>query len=287
MSMPDKRLNPYRDDIAADFLKGQVESRSFTEGVKHCIKAPLANLHHEPSSTSAIDSQALMGDCFTVFEEKNGWSWGQLQSDGYVGYIESVFLDQWTVPPTHRVNVLRTFLYPGPNMKLVSQGFVTLNAGVNITSFEGDFARTMQGHYIFKEHLSPWSTPLAYDYVKIAELFIATPYLWGGRSSIGIDCSGLVQMSLTASGKPALRDTDMQERTIGVPVEFSDDLSGLKRGDLVFWKGHVAIMASSSTILHATAHHMMTFKEPLAKADKRIQERKNLKISSIRRLKPE
>jgi hypothetical protein len=284
MTLPDKRITPYREDIAADFLEGQVPSERFVKGEQFAVLNAVTSLYPKPSRMAVIDSQALMGDCFTVYEQKDGWAWGQLASDGYVGYLPLDAIGPWKGDPTHRVNVPRTFIYPGANIKLPVLGYVTLNAGVRVLGFDGDFARTSIGHFIFKEHLSPWNTPLTYDYVEIAERFISTPYLWGGKSSIGIDCSGLVQMALHAVRKPAPRDTDMQEAALGFAVPVERELANLKRGDLVFWKGHVAIMTSQLTIVHATAHHMMTFVEPLAKAERRIREKTGNGISSIRRM---
>lgn len=280
----DRRLHPFREDLAAESLREKVSATAFTQGTLKSVRASLVPLHRAPDRTSLMDTQILMGDSFTVYEEKNGWVWGQAGSDGYVGYIPADTLGPWNGEPTHRVNVLRTFYYTEPDIKAAVLGFLTMNAGVQIKQFEGSFAQTSQGYWIYAQHLSPWHKPLSDDFVSIAEQYIKTPYQWGGKSSIGIDCSGLIQMALAAIGIFAPRDTDMQEKDLGHIIEWNSDLSGLQRGDLLFWKGHVAVMTSPTTMLHATARHMLTYTEPVVQAEERIRVRKGIPLSCIKRL---
>lgn len=281
---PDPRIHPYRLDIAADFLKGRVDAKEFVSGTRYSVSSVLTGLYRRPDPDAPMETQLLKGEGFTVYEEKNGWAWGQAETDGYVGFVPIKSLSFRQNEPTYRVNQLRTFLYRYPDMKKRVYDVVSLNARVYIEAFEGDFARTNEGFFIFSEHLSPITQPLEKDYVAIAERFSGTPYLWGGKSSIGIDCSGLVQTALTVCNVPAPRDADMQEKALGESLQVAKDFSNLQRGDLIFWKGHVALMVSPNEIFHATAFHMSTFKECFFGAEKRIRETKGEPITSVKRL---
>jgi cell wall-associated NlpC family hydrolase len=117
------------------------------------------------------------------------------------------------------------------------------------------------------------------DFVAVAERFLGTPYLWGGKTNYGLDCSGLVQLALTACGIRCPRDSDMQERALGALV----DMKNLRRGDLVFWKGHVAIVRDPKTFLHANAFHMAVAVEPIAEAIARIAGAGS-EVTSVKRL---
>jgi cell wall-associated NlpC family hydrolase len=219
----------------------------------------------------------------TVYDEHEGWAWVQLHDDGYVGYLPSEALGEAGPEPTHKVRVIRTFLYPGPNLKLPDHGHLTLGSKVAVAEVQGDYARLATGGWVFAAHLGGLDAFEA-DYVGVAERFLHTPYLWGGRTSLGIDCSGLTQTVLAFAGIKAPRDTDMQERELGTPVAAKPDLSGLLRGDLVFWKGHVGLMMDETHFIHATGHSMTVMIEPLAVAEERIRRTSYGPISAIRRL---
>ncbi len=226
-------------------------------------------------------TQALMGETAKVFEEDNGWAWVQLEGDGYVGYVNAKALSADISAPTHRVAVPSTFLYLKPNLKTQPATVITLNAQVTVAGTEESFSKLSDGRFAFSDHLKPvgkWDA----DFVTVAEMFRYAPYYWGGKSMHGLDCSGLVQLALEACGIPALRDSDMQEESLGEPV-LVNDLTGLRRGDLVFWDGHVGIMADSATLLHANGHHMMVVAEPLEIAVERIA-RLYGHITSIKRI---
>lgn len=279
----DRRITPFRADLADEKLRGQVEAERFVTGTVQRVIATAAFLHRHPARDAPVDTQAIFGESVTVYDEHEGWSWVQLHDDGYVGYLPSETLSAAGAEPTHKVGAVRTFIYPGPNLKLPNDGYLTINSKVSVTGIEGDYARLATGGYVFAPHLTPLHAKVA-DYVSVAEQFLHTPYLWGGKTSIGIDCSGLAQISLTAAGIKAPRDSDMQEQQLGAAVEVKPDLSGLKRGDLVFWKGHVGLMIDETNFIHATGHSMTVMIEPLSVAEERIRRTSYGPISTIKRL---
>ena len=281
----DRRLNAFRPDLADAVLRGQVEADRFVEGRLEQVAAAIADVKRAPQHDGALDTQILHGACVRVFEtDREGWCWAQALDDDYVGYIAAHDLTSRIAEPTHRVCVARTFVYPGPDMKLPPVLALPLRAALSVVSDDGRFARLASGACITSHHLSALDAPPAADFVSVAESMIGVPYLWGGTSPLGLDCSGLVQLSLACAGQTVLRDTDMQECCIGTRVEIGSDLSGLKRGDLMFWKGHVGIMRDAQTLLHANAHHMLVASEPVAEACARITAKSFGEITSVRRL---
>jgi cell wall-associated NlpC family hydrolase len=202
-------------------------------------------------------TQALKGERVTVYDRNSeGWAWGQLNSDGYVGWLPDGALSKPKGPPTHKVTALLTFAFPGPSIKLPPVETLAMGASLTVQREQGSFAVTREGWYLPRQHLDPIDHR-APDFVAIAERFVGAPYLWGGKSSLGIDCSGLVQVSLTAAGTGCPRDSDMQQDGLGRELN-PQEAKTLRRGDLIFWKGHVAIARDADTIVHANAHHMMT-----------------------------
>ncbi len=272
----DSRTTPARPDLAASSLRGKVDASAYAEGEACHVTTGSAPLRRAPRPDAPLDSEALMGEVFTVYERAEGWAWGQLRRDGYVGYMPEIALAQGAGRITHRVNVLRSFCYPGPSMKLPPVDHVSFGSGLDVMSVIGDFAVTAQGHHVWAGHLAPVAG-FATDFVAIAEMFIGVPYLWGGSTSLGLDCSGLVQGALAGCGINAPRDSDQQERALGTVLNVGhnsgENLAGLQRGDLVFWRGHVGIMRDKDTLLHANGHHMLVASEPLRDALERIAER--------------
>lgn len=278
----DPRLTPARPDLAAKHLEGKVTAARFAEGTEFEVFDPIAPVRREPSHDAVLDTEALKGERVTIYDrDAEGWAWGQLKADGYVGWFPDIALVQPRSAPTHKVTALRTFAFPGPSIKLPPVESLPLGARVEIVKTDGGFVVTSQRHYLPMQHVASLNTNEA-DFVAVAERFVGTPYLWGGRTSLGIDCSGLVQTSLAAAGITALRDSDMQEASLGTtlpPSQWQD----LKRGDLIFWKGHVAIVRDNTTIVHANAHHMATAIEPTQAAIARIKAAGS-DVTSIRRL---
>lgn len=279
----DLRLTPARPDLAARHLEGQVEARAFADPLPMRVVAPSAPLRREPRPDAALDTEALAGEAVTVYEQHEGWAWGQLGTDGYVGYLPDDALRPDVAAPTHRVSALLSHVYPGPSIKLPPLALLPMGSAVVVAGEAGDFLILAEGGHIWRGHLKPHGA-VEPDFVAVAERFEHLPYLWGGKTAHGLDCSGLTQLSLAAAGIFAPRDTDMQENVLGTALAFDDSLAGLKRGDIVFWKGHVGIMTDAETLLHATAYTMSVYREPLRVARDRILEKSFGAITSIRRL---
>jgi cell wall-associated NlpC family hydrolase len=278
----DRRLTPVRADLAAEHLRGLVDAPRYVEGRGMRIIAASAPLRRAPDPDAPLETEALHGESVAVYDEQNGWAWAQLERDQYVGYLPAAALGAPSAP-THRVAALRTHAYPGPAIKLPPRMALSLGAELKIVAHEGDFAISDDGLYLWSRHLTELGAREP-DYVAVAELFLETPYLWGGRTSEGVDCSGLVQTALRAAGVAAPRDSDMQEATLGEPIAIDDPDAPLKRGDLVFWKGHVGILRDSQTLLHANGWRMKTVSEPLMEARKRIAANGGGEVTSGRRL---
>ncbi|RWQ20566.1 NlpC/P60 family protein [Mesorhizobium sp.] len=273
MTARDARLHAFRSDLADARLKGEVAADRFVAGRPVRISAAVADIRKAPRPDAGVNTQALFGDDVLVFEDAEGWAWIQSERDGYVGYVADTVLGGRDHAPTHIVSVPRTFLYPGPDLRLPLSGQLSMGSAVTVTGA----AETRGTHYallpsgaaVISGHLRPLGEPAA-DYVAVAEAFLGTPYLWGGASGFGIDCSGLVQLAMHMAGRQVLRDSDMQAATIGEPLDPGPDLAALRRGDLVFWKGHVAVMADPETMIHANGHTMLVSREGFRQAVARI-----------------
>jgi hypothetical protein len=277
----DPRRHAYRGDLAAEHLRGTVEAERYAPGEPRQVAAPSLPLRRAPRFNATLDTEALHGESVTVYEEREGWAWVQLHHDNYVGYMPSEGLVPVTAAPTHRVSVLRTYVFPEPDSKIPPQAMLSLNARLAVAEPAGRFLRLENGGFVYARHAVPMGEH-AEDFVTVAEAFVGTPYLWGGRTSVGLDCSGLVQLAAAAAGHTVPRDADMQAAEIGHAIEWQEGAS-LMRGDLVFWEGHVGIMTSAEDFLHANAHHMAVEIEPFEEAKARIKAA-GFAITGVRRL---
>ena len=193
----DPRVTPVRPDLAAAHLRGQIEASRYAEGRAARVIAASAPLRRGPDPNAPLETEALHGESVTVYDEQEGWAWAQLERDRYVGYLPGAALGAPSTP-THRVAALRVHAYPGPSIKLPPRMVLSLGAQLRIAAREGDFAVSEGGLYFWSRHLAELGSREP-DYVAVAERFLETPYLWGGRTSEGVDCSGLVQTALTAA----------------------------------------------------------------------------------------
>ena len=279
----DPRLIPARADLAAKDLEGKVEAARFVEGRAFEVIDPHTAVRAAPAPDAPLLTEALEGERVTVYDlNAEGWAWGQLAADSYVGWLSTNALAPVGAPATHKVSALRTFGFPGPSIKLPPLEALPLGARLAIARVEDRLAVTRSGAYVPLPHLAPLDF-IEPDFVAVAERFLGVPYLWGGKTALGIDCSGLVQVALTAAGHVSPRDSDMQEGALGAPVADAEREVRLRRGDLVFWKGHVAIVRDPGTLIHANAFHMAVALEPLAEAVARIRAAGS-EVTSVRRI---
>ena len=254
----DARVTLARADLAARALQGLVPAAAYADPAPHGVIVPAAALRRFPDLAAEQLDQVLFGEIFEVLDEQDGFAWGQSRRDGYVGFVERAALAPAAALPTHRIAAIRTYAFAEPSIKTRAFGPYSINALLRIEARDGRFAKAVGAGWFVEDHLSPIGRFEA-DPVAVAERFLGAPYLWGGRESLGLDCSGLTQQALLACGIAYPRDTDQQQQ-LGQPLSAGE----LQRGDLVFWKGHVAMMLDAERIIHANAHHMATAIEPLS-----------------------
>ena len=270
--MSDRRLTPANGRVAAMHLAGQVAAERFVAGEPRVLLRPVTDLCKAPDG--ARDRQLLRGAPVTVFEDHDGWSFVQA-ADGYVGYVPT---DRLGPAPDHShfVGTPATHAYAEEDFKSPEVMALPLGARVTVLDERRKFFETDAG-FIPKKHLRPMDQPFD-DPATVAQLHFGVPYLWGGNSTRGIDCSGLVSAGMTLCGQSCPGDSDMQQ-SLGVATNEPP-----QRGDLFFWKGHVAMMVDTDTLIHANAHHMAVAYEPLAQAIARIEAQGDGPVTAHRRL---
>lgn len=265
MDEPDPRLTPARPDLAADHLRDRVRAARYAAPRRKVAATPVAPMVGAPDGDAPVVSQLLLGEGFDVYDSADGWCWGQAARDGYVGYVPSACLDAPGPDPTHRVTALQAPVFDAPDIKSRPVGAAPLGALLAAGRDAPGFLALAQGGYLCVQHAAPLDAPWP-DWVGVARMFLHAPYLWGGRTVGGLDCSGLIQIARQAAGRDCPRDSDMQAAAPGRDVA----PGATRRGDLVFWRGHVGVMAGPRLLLHANAFHMAVVVEPLADAEARI-----------------
>ncbi len=271
----DPRLTPARPDLAADWLAGRVSAERYAPAKRLVAATATAPVTATPDADAPMTTELLCGEGFDAYETGPSWVWGQGE-DGYVGYAPAACFAPEAARRDTRISTLTAHVYPEPDIKTRPIAALPFAARVAAGSAEKGFRPLAQGGWVVEAHLAPAADPEP-DWVTVAERFLGAPYLWGGRSAAGIDCSGLVQIARAAAGLPCLRDSDMQEAAPGRTPK------RLRRGDLVFWKGHVGVMTSPTLLLHANAHHMTVVREPLAEAEARIAAKGGGRPTAFRR----
>lgn len=266
----DRRLNAYRPDLADEALRGQVQAERYVTGTLSRVAVAVADLRPRPDLACGVDTQVLLGEEVYVFERAHGWAWIKAALDGYVGYLSETALSAIEAPATHWVIAPRSFLYNGPDLRFPNAHAISMGSRLTVVG-EAETRGTRyftlsDGRSVVANHCASIGEPAGADYVAIATRFLETPYLWAGRSGLGIDCSGLVQLAMQMAGLEAPRDSDMQAAGLGSPITREE----LRRGDLVFWKGHVGIMEDEATLLHANGHTMNVARENINAAIERI-----------------
>lgn len=293
----DKRVTPAREDVAADYLEGRVHAARYVRGTAHQVTASVLPIRRTPEPDGAQETQALFGEVFTVYDEADGWAWGQAAIDDYVGYVAVEGLAAPASVPTHRVSALRTYRYPEPDLKSSPLGLLSMNAKLAVTgeSEDGLWLSETRGGWVFAGHAAPMPDA-ARDPVAVMEAFVGAPYFWGGRESLGLDCSGLIQLGYELAGIVPPRDADMQELWFRAPQRGETlwqsedggdwrDVS-LRRGDLVYWPGHTGVMTDETYMLHANATGMAVTRDALEPFAAHLADEKDNPVTRLVRPKP-
>ncbi|MEC9346107.1 MAG: NlpC/P60 family protein [Pseudomonadota bacterium] len=260
-SLPDPRRHPLRDDVAARYLEGRIGPRRFADPVRRRVARTTLAMRRTPDAGAMQVSELLLGEDVDVYEEHAGWCWVQGTLDGYVGYVEATGLSEPDAAPDHRVSARLSHVFPAPDIKLPPLTHLTLGARIRVLERNGRFARVDAGGWMIESHLRAIDRPED-DLVTVALRALDAPYLWGGRSTLGLDCSGLVQVSAQALGVDCPRDSDMQAAELGTACPVPESWNNLRRGQVVYIPGHCMIADGAGGLVHANATHMMVTHEP-------------------------
>lgn len=254
----DPRVTLARGDLAARPLEAIVSAERYADTRRYVCAEPAAAIRRAPDPDAEQLDQLLFGEGFEVLEARDGFAWGQARRDGYVGFVESDALKPADGAPDMKVSAVRTYAFAEPSIKSRALGPYSLGALLRVEALEGRFVKAFGAGWFVREHLAAIGA-FETDPADVALRYLGAPYLWGGRESLGLDCSGLTLQAFGACGVALPRDTD-QQQAAGYGLAEHE----LARGDLVFWKGHVAMMLDGERIVHANAHHMATAIEPLS-----------------------
>ena len=267
MSQLDPRLHAYRADLAAESLRGQVSASQYVPGRPAQVVLGVADVRRQPATSAPLDTQLLSGEVVTVYDEADGWAWVQNAADGYVGYVESAALGREIQTPTHSVAVMRTFLYPEPDIKTPTLDCLSMSSPVTVIGTKDRFSEVRlaapgAGGWVYSRHLAA-AGDVMLDYLETALQFLGAPYLWGGKGCLGLDCSALIQIAMARAGIPCPRDSYMQATSLGDEISWTAGDYKLRRGDLIFFPGHVAIAVDETMVISPNAHAMLVTIEPL------------------------
>ncbi len=280
-ALPDPNVNAYRPDLASTRLRGIVEAADYVEGERRQARRGTVPLRDAPAPDARQVSELLFGEEFVVLEEKDGWAWGQCVDDDYVGYARSDDLRAEPLEPTHRIGALRTHVFSEPELKSVPIDALSLGSPVTVAEKSGRYARLADGGWVHQVALAPLDATEP-DFVATALRFLGVPYLWGGGSALGLDCSGLVQVALTRAGIACPRDSYMQIDAVGDAV---DPDGPYRRGDLIVFPDHCGLMVDARDIVHANATAMCVSVDPLSNVVEIVKGQANgVGITGVRRI---
>lgn len=275
----DPRTHAFRPEIAGAALRCRVNSANFAGPIVHECNVERATVYVSPELRSEACSELLFGNRFHAVASEPNWLWGWCGHDHYIGYVRSSAFERSVRPPTHHVIARNGLRFDAPSIKSQVRGRLPLGALLGLNEAEGLFLSDDKGGFVHRRHVAPIGD-YASDPVDAALRLLGAPYLWGGRTGEGIDCSGLVQIALGLCGIAAPRDCDQQMAALGEEI----DLAEAGPGDLVFFPGHVGMMVDATGLLHANAFWMTTLVEPLADVLARLAPLHERPVLAVKRI---